>query len=81
MALHREQGGEETHATVNILRNRVWGPKSKKEQLRVLMKEHMALISLLFHGAVTDKNTNEKVTRQTVVNIKNGCRVRITSRA
>ena len=24
MAFHGEQGGEETHATVNILRNRVW---------------------------------------------------------
>ena len=60
MALHGEQGGEETHATVNILRNRVWGLKSKEEQLRVLMTEHMALVSPLFHGQLLTKTPTKK---------------------
>ena len=60
MALHGEQGGEETHATVNILRNRVWGLKSKEEQLRVLITEHMALVSPLFHGQLLTKTPTKK---------------------
>ena len=48
--LHAEQGAEETHATINCPKRRVWGLWSKEQQLRVLMKEHMAIVSPLFHG-------------------------------
>ena len=50
LCLHGEQGGEETHAAINCLKRRVWGLWSKEQQLRVLMKEHMAIVSPLFHG-------------------------------
>ena len=49
-SLHGQQGGEETHATINCLKMHVWGLWSTEEQLRVLMKEHMATVSPLFYS-------------------------------
>ena len=49
MGLHGEQGGEQTHATLNLLKGRAWGVKNEGEQLRVILKEHMAQVSPLLH--------------------------------
>ena len=57
LCLHGEQGGEETHATINCLKRRVWGLWSKEQQLRVLMKEHMAIVSPLFHGLMPSSHS------------------------
>ena len=45
LGLHGEQGGEETHAVVNRLKRRAWGMKNEAEKLRVIMTEHMAIVS------------------------------------
>ena len=45
LGLLGEQGGEECHAFVNILKNRTYGVKREEDRLRILMREHMTLIS------------------------------------
>ena len=45
---------------ISLLKNRVWGLKSKEEQLRVLMAEHMVLVSPLFHGQLLTKTPMKK---------------------
>ena len=50
LALHGEQGGEETHATVNSLKRRVWGIRCPQQRLKVLMTEHLTIVSPYFHG-------------------------------
>ena len=59
LCLHGEQGGEETHATINCLKRRVWGLWSKEQQLRVLMEEHMAIVSPLFHGLMPSSHNKK----------------------
>ena len=58
--LHAEQGAEETHATINCPKRRVWGLWSKEQQLRVLMKEHMAIMSPLFHGLMPSSHNTKR---------------------
>lgn len=50
LALHGEQGGEETHATINLLKIKVRSLRNQDDQLKTLMREHMTLISPVFHG-------------------------------
>ena len=52
LSLHGEQGGEETHATINTLKRRVWGLKCPQQRLKVLMTEHLALVSPHFQGVI-----------------------------
>ena len=40
MALHGEQGVEQTHAVINTLKTRVRGIKNNKQRIDMLMKEH-----------------------------------------
>ena len=41
-----------THATVNALKRRVWGVKCPQQRLRVLMTEHLTIVSPQFHGLI-----------------------------
>ena len=44
LALHGEQGGEESHATINLWKSRTFGLQTEAK-LRLLMTEHMTLVS------------------------------------
>lgn len=50
MALLGEQGGEETHATVNALLRKVWGLRNKQQQLKTLLTEQLAVVAPSFHN-------------------------------
>ena len=52
LALHGEQGGEETHAFVNELKVRVRGVNKEDDKLRLLMKEWLTIVSPLLRSAV-----------------------------
>ena len=52
LALHGEQGGEETHAFVNELKVRVRGVNKEDDKLRLLMKEQLTIVSPLLRSAV-----------------------------
>ncbi|XP_067667443.1 uncharacterized protein [Haliotis asinina] len=45
LGLHGEQGGEQVHATINLLKRRVWGVKSDKMKYEIMLKEHHMQIS------------------------------------
>ncbi|KAL8570149.1 hypothetical protein ACOMHN_030946 [Nucella lapillus] len=49
MALLGEQGGEETHATVNSLKRRVDGLKNHQHRLKTLLREQLMLVAPAFH--------------------------------
>ena len=71
----REQGGEETCTTVNLLKNTVWGLKSKEEQLKSINDRVCGAGLATVPWTVTDNNTNETEARQTVGNVKSNCRL------
>ncbi|XP_070178247.1 uncharacterized protein [Littorina saxatilis] len=53
LALHGEQGGEETHSFVNTLKGRVLGINNDEDKIRVLMKEQLTIVSPLLRTAVS----------------------------
>ncbi|KAL8595286.1 hypothetical protein ACOMHN_020039 [Nucella lapillus] len=54
MALLGEQGGEETHATVNSLKRRVDGLKNHQHRLKTLLREQLMLVAPAFHDVYRD---------------------------
>ena len=60
LALHGEQGDEETHATISLLEKRTWGLRSEEKQLLFVMKEHMTMISPALRGSLQPMLTQRK---------------------
>ena len=63
LALHGEQGDEETHATISLLEKRTWGLRSEEKQLLFVMKEHMTMISPALRGSLQPMLTQRKHTK------------------
>ena len=61
LGLMGEQGGEESHAFINILKSRIYGIKTEEERLRILMKEHFILISPVLRGQTHDESGQKKM--------------------
>ena len=48
----RRAWGEDSHATINILKTRPLGPKTAEEKLRLIMTEHTTLASPMLHSVI-----------------------------
>ena len=63
LGLMGEQGGEECHATINILKSRTYGVQREEDRITLLMNEHQTLVSPLiqqeFRSAI-HKAKNQK---------------------
>lgn len=52
LGLLGEQGGEECHATINILKSRTYGLQTQEDKLRLILTEHLTLVSPVLHKII-----------------------------
>ena len=61
LALHGEQGGEETHALINELKVRVRGVNNEENKIRVLMKDHFTAVSPVLRSVLPSTSKKRKI--------------------
>ena len=59
LGLFGEQGGEETHAFVNELKVRVRGVNNPAEETRIMMKEHIVIVSPRLQSVTIDTKSKQ----------------------
>lgn len=59
LGLFGEQGGEETHAIINELKIWVWRVNNPADKIRILMKEHMTIVSPRLQPMIVRKPANK----------------------